>query len=94
MRDSMINDVLTCKPLAVDGWIVDHHDWDGTGHSYDRNAVASINAQERTLVTLAVVCGVITWMFLIGKTRSYIYRASRWCILMACIQGNSKVCAA
>ncbi|CDH57883.1 predicted protein [Lichtheimia corymbifera JMRC:FSU:9682] len=81
------------RGLAVDGWIVDHHNWDGTGHSFDRNAVAAINAQERTLVTLAVVCGVITWMFLIGKTRSYIYRASRWCILMACIQGLSSLLA-
>ncbi|KAI9027363.1 hypothetical protein CLU79DRAFT_36318 [Phycomyces nitens] len=84
---------MLVRALAVDGWLVDHSEWDGKGHAYDKNPIQFLNRLERWLVGLAFFCGIINCLFLIARTRLRFYTASLFCKWLAFIHATGCLCA-
>ncbi|KAL0082865.1 hypothetical protein J3Q64DRAFT_1822930 [Phycomyces blakesleeanus] len=84
---------ILVRALAVDGWLVDHSQWDGKGHAYDKNPIEIVDRLERWLVIVAFLCGIINCLLLIARTRLRFYTASLFCKWLAFIHAIGCLCA-
>ncbi|KAI8143470.1 hypothetical protein BJV82DRAFT_610584 [Fennellomyces sp. T-0311] len=84
---SIYGTFILIRAAAVNGWVVDHRHWDGTGHRFDKNPVITMNVLETLFVYTSIVCGIAIWVLLIARTRMNVYFASRWCLWFAYTQG-------
>ncbi|KAI8339917.1 hypothetical protein BC941DRAFT_468195 [Chlamydoabsidia padenii] len=85
---TIISTFVTVRAIVVNGYLVDHSSWDGTGHHYDQQPVVFLNLFETCLVSLSLICGLLTCLSIILKAFIYSDSLSRLCTLFAFINAS------
>ncbi|KAI8081359.1 uncharacterized protein BX664DRAFT_352512 [Halteromyces radiatus] len=85
---SVLSTFLHVRATVVNGYIVDHANWNGLGHFYDQYPVVYLNTIESILMTISLCCGIMICLVLVMKTRMS-YESTRICLFLAAIHAFS-----
>ncbi|CAO3640024.1 unnamed protein product [Cunninghamella blakesleeana] len=76
---SIISLFMMIRAIAINGFIVDHSLWGGSGHHYDQHPIVSLNRIELILIIMSFCLGMIIWILLIVKSKFYQTSISNQC---------------